>query len=79
MKKVKFMIPLILITFSFIGCTGGNENASTENITNNKELTQKERLDDFEYMYTIIKENHTYLEVNKRQSGIDWLVLFDLF
>jgi hypothetical protein len=73
MKKVKFIILLILITVSFIGCTGSNENASTENITNNKELTQKERLDDFEYMYTILKENYPYFEVNKRQSGIDWL------
>ena len=37
------------------------------------QLTQKEKLDDFEYMYTILKENYPFFEVNKRVNGLDWL------
>ena len=73
MKKIKFTILLIAIIFCFAGCTGSNKKVSNKNITNNKPLTQKEKLDDFEYMYTILKENYPYLEVNKRLNGIDWL------
>ena len=73
MKKIKFTILLLMIICSFVGCTDSNKKASSKNITTNKQLTQKEKLDDFEYMYTVLKENYPYFEVNKRVSGIDWL------
>jgi len=38
-----------------------------------KQLTQKQKLDDFEYMYSILKDNYPYFEVNKRQNAVDWL------
>ncbi|MCF6466106.1 hypothetical protein [Clostridium sp. Cult2] len=33
----------------------------------------EEKLEDFEYAYSIIKENYPFLEVNKRLHGVDWL------
>jgi hypothetical protein len=33
----------------------------------------KEKLEDFEGMYTILKENYPYFDVNKRLHGVDWL------
>lgn len=38
-----------------------------------KELTLEEKLEDFNYMYKILKENHPYLETEKRKTGYDWL------
>jgi len=73
MKKRILIIVLILFIFSIVGCTGKNTKSSIKNITNDKQLTQKEKLDDFEYMYTILKENYPYFEVNKRLNEIDWL------
>jgi len=63
----------MIVTFSFIGCMGNSKEVSNEEIPNKKELTEKEKLEDFEYMYTILKENYPYFEVNKRQNGVDWL------
>lgn len=73
MKKRILIIVFILFVFSSVGCTRKNTTSSIKNITNDKQLTQKEKLDDFEYMYTILKENYPYFEVNKRLNGIDWL------
>ncbi|MFC3747505.1 S41 family peptidase [Paenibacillus sp. GCM10012306] len=36
-------------------------------------LTMKEKLEDFEYMWTIMEENYPFFEVNKRLHGKDWL------
>lgn len=73
MKKRKLAILLIIIIFGFVGCTGNTKKTPNKNITNTKQLTQKEKLDDFEYMYMILKENYPYFEVNKREYRIDWL------
>lgn len=40
-----------------------------------KPLTQKEMLDDFEYMYNILKENYPFFELNKRVNKKDWVGL----
>lgn len=37
------------------------------------ELTIEEKLEDFNYMYKVLKENHPYFEVEKRKTGYDWL------
>lgn len=74
MKKRKLAVLLIVIIFTFIGYVGNTEKMLNRNITNNKQLTQKEKLDDFEYMYTILKENYPFFEVNRREYGTDWLL-----
>lgn len=42
-------------------------------VENSNQLSVKEKLDDFEYMYKILKENYPFFEVNKRLTYIDWL------
>lgn len=37
------------------------------------ELTVEEKVEDFQYMYDVIKESYPYLEVNKRVNDKDWL------
>lgn len=73
MKKSILITLLMIVTFSFIGCMDNNKKVSNEEVSNKKELTEKEKLEDFEYMYTILKDNYPYFEVNKRQNGVDWL------
>lgn len=51
------------------GCSGENAGISY----GKKELTSQEKMEDFEYMYNILKENYPYFEVNKRVNGVDWL------
>ena len=36
-------------------------------------LTTKEKLQDFEYLYDLLKKNYPFFEVNERLHGIDWL------
>ena len=44
----------------------------------NSPLTTEEKLEDFEHAYNIIKRKIiTFLEVNKRLHGIDWLAKKD--
>lgn len=84
MKKRRIPILVLAILICVIGCliicknSNGTKRAKVAstikiNKTSKKQLTQKEKLEDFEYMYTILKENYPYFEVNKRQNGIDWL------
>lgn len=37
------------------------------------QLTSKQKIEDFDYMYNILKDNYPYFEVNKRLNGVDWL------
>lgn len=39
----------------------------------NSQLTTEEKIEDFETLYEIIKDNYAFLDVNKRLNGIDWL------
>ncbi|WP_223065933.1 S41 family peptidase [Paenibacillus caui] len=36
-------------------------------------LTTEQKLEDFEYMYNLIKDNYPFLKVNQRLTGVDWL------
>ncbi|RDY24605.1 peptidase S41 [Romboutsia maritimum] len=38
-----------------------------------EDLSMEEKLQDFEYIYNVIKEGYPYLDVNKRLNNIDWL------
>ncbi|MDR1182061.1 MAG: hypothetical protein LBL13_08815 [Bacteroidales bacterium] len=42
-------------------------------------LTQKQKLNDFEYLYQTLKQNYPYFGVGLRQTGIDWLAKHDEF
>lgn len=42
-------------------------------LSHSDQLSQKEKLADFEYMYTVLKENYPFFEVNKRMNNVDWL------
>lgn len=37
------------------------------------QLTTKEKIEDFEYMYDVIKNGYPYLDVNKRRNNVDWI------
>lgn len=37
------------------------------------QLTSKQKIEDFDYLYNILKDNYPYFEVNKRIYGVDWL------
>lgn len=71
-KRLLFTIIGILV-FILIGYSTLKTDTSTMTSASNKQLTQQQKLDDFEYMYTILKDNFPYFEVNKRQNGVDWL------
>ncbi|WP_160687695.1 S41 family peptidase [Clostridium sp. C2-6-12] len=74
MKKSKLSIVLIIIIFILSGCGVNNSKPSKENSNiNTKQLTEKEKIEDFEYMYKTLQENYPFFEVNKRLNGIDWL------
>ncbi len=66
---VNFIMIFILISVFLTGCSGENAGISY----GKKELTSQEKMEDFEYMYNILKENYPYFEVNKRVNGVDWL------
>ncbi len=37
------------------------------------QLSTKEKIEDFEYMYDVIKNGYPYLDVNKRRNNVDWI------
>lgn len=78
MKKCKVIIFLLIIIITLTGCGVKNEKVVSENSNvNNKQLTEKEKIDDFEYMYKILDENYPFFGVNKRLNGVDWLAKKD--
>lgn len=62
-SKLLSLFMIIILAFSFCGC-------QKEEAVN---LTEKQKLEDFQYMYSILKENYPFFEVNKRLSGVDFL------
>ena len=47
-------------------------NASDYGIIDAK-LTTREKLEDFEYLCSVLEDNYPFFEVNKRLHNIDWL------
>ena len=68
----KRLLLLLVLTTIIISSTGCNQNGESVMVSNGP-LTMEEKLEDFEYAYNIIKENYSFLEVNKRLNGVDWL------
>lgn len=75
MRRLLLIILLIsVLLFTISGCNVSKGITSFSSSSKNQNhLTQKDKSDDFEYMYTILKENYPFFEVNKRVNGIDWL------
>jgi len=42
-----------------------------------KQLTQEQKINDFEYLYKVLEDNYPYFGVTKRKHGIDWLAKKD--
>ncbi len=72
-KKSKLIIICLVMIFTIVGCGVNNVKQSKESSNNKHQLTEEEKLEDFEYMYTLLKENYPFFEVNKRLNGVDWL------
>ena len=72
MIKRKIILALTVLIFVLAGCAGNMEKTDVSG-SEVMQLTQEEKLKDFEYMYTILEENYPYFEVNKRKNGIDWM------
>lgn len=70
-KKHVIIILLLLVAVVFLVSYESSKNAG--------QLTTKEKVDDFEYMYDVIKESYPFLEVNKRVNGVDWLANKDVY
>lgn len=75
MRNKAIIAILIVLMLSYIGCSGNSFKTST----GKDQLTQNEKLEDFDYMYTILKENYPYFDVNRRLSKIDWLAEKDWY
>lgn len=69
MKKRLAVIIIIGILILTTGCSESENKTSSSN----GQLTQEQKLKDFDYMYKILKDNYPYFEVNKRLNGVDWL------
>lgn len=68
MKKLLSIICILVMCIGVVGCSYKEvkDKASTQ-------LTTKEKVEDFEYMFETIKEAYPYLEVNKRLYKVDWV------
>lgn len=60
MKKAGLLILLIFIVTSY--------SCSQE-----KQLSTSQKIDDFNYLYSSLKDNYPFFGVNKRQNNVDWL------
>ena len=72
MKKLISMILIGVMCISLVACSD-TEVKEIEDNTKVKQLTQKEKIEDFEYMFKTIEEAYPFLEVNKRVNNVDWI------
>lgn len=70
-RKYSLILLLLISVFYLVSCK------SINSLENN--LTKEEKIQDFEYMYDVIKQSYPYLEVNKRVNNIDWLANKDSY
>lgn len=81
MKRFKRLGAFIIIALLVSSVTGYRICGAKEyrNTVDQSQLTQSQKLEDFEYMYNILKDNYPYFEVNKRMNGVDWLANKDKY
>lgn len=59
----KLLVFIFILSISIVSC----------NKAGVQELSMKQKIEDFEYMYSVIEEGYPFLDVNKRLNNIDWL------
>lgn len=62
-KKIVFLVIIFIFTIALGRYTYSNTN----------ELSNTEKVEDFNYMYNTIKNGYPYLDVNNRRNNIGWL------
>ncbi|WP_042274344.1 S41 family peptidase [[Clostridium] dakarense] len=62
-KKVLFLV----VIFIFVILLGNSIYSKKD------QLSKREKVEDFKYVYNAIKNGYPYLDVNKRRNNIDWL------
>jgi hypothetical protein len=72
MKKLISMMLVLIISISGVACnhTGIEESMNT---IGDKQLTQEQKIQDFEQMFQTIEEGYPYLEVNQRLNNVNWI------
>ena len=74
-KRYKLVICIFLLVLFGIAGYKTYEYIKLQKLINTpvNELTEEQKLEDFEYLYNVIVENYPLLEVNKRKYGVDWV------
>ncbi len=84
MKRFLF-IPIFFLLFTLTGCDTSSkepavqtyeatiESSDEDDTSKPHGLSKEEKLEDFEFLYNIISSNYPYLQMNKRQHGVDWI------
>lgn len=52
-------------------------SAESEGVTALKPLTSDQKVIDFEYLYTVLRDNYPFFGVAERKYGVDWLAKHD--
>lgn len=68
-----------LYQYNFINPQVDIKTNSQTLLSNNYELTNEEKLEDFIYLYSIFEDNFPYFNIKKYQYGYDWLSNKDSF
>ncbi|MGL5754734.1 MAG: hypothetical protein ACRCYC_05365 [Paraclostridium sp.] len=72
MKKLISMMIVLIISISVVACNNIDIEESMNTI-GDKQLTQEQKIQDFEQMFQTIEKGYPYLEVNKRLNNVDWI------
>ncbi|MPQ44558.1 S41 family peptidase [Clostridium tarantellae] len=72
-RYINIFLFIIIICSLFIGCNKKDDESSTLNNSNNGNLKIAEKIEDFEYLYKIIKDNYPLLHLNNKINESDWL------
>lgn len=76
-KYMRISVIILAIMLMVVGCSSEEVTITAEDpITYgivDTNLSTEEKLEDFEYMYTLLEENYPFFEVNKRLHKVDWL------
>ncbi|MEG2786834.1 MAG: S41 family peptidase [Romboutsia sp.] len=64
MKRKSILLVMIFLLVPII---------STASYNKSNQLSTREKIADFQYLYNVIKDGYPYLDVNERSNNIDWL------
>ncbi|SCG82290.1 hypothetical protein DW1_0681 [Proteiniborus sp. DW1] len=76
--RISVFVLVMLLSLSTLVACSNEEYITTANEASyygivETNLSTEEKLEDFQYMYNLLKENYTFFKVNERLYGIDWL------